>query len=76
MSSKQWTFTVDKHTPSTSWARRGKPEWQDGVTIRVSHRRALELIGVLAGSLRYEEPGCDVHYINLPGELTEDTDDV
>ena len=71
MSGKQWRFEIDKTAPQASWARRGKCEWRDDVTLRLSRRRALDLIRRLAIMLSNKDPGCDVYDVNLPGELIE-----
>lgn len=66
-----WTFEAGKQKPAEQWARKGKPEWPDGLMLAMDRQRALRLISELAKGL--ESTNTEI-VVTLAGTLTENKD--
>jgi hypothetical protein len=65
---KALRYVVDKHVAVES--RPGKPEWPNMLTIEMSRKRAMQIIGELAAQCGREDDGEPVR-LDQPGELQE-----
>lgn len=59
-------FEIGKHVAVES--RPGKPEWPHMLTVEMTRKRALQIIGEIAAQCEREDDGYPVR-LDLPGEL-------
>jgi hypothetical protein len=63
-----WFFNLGAHKPVDQWARRGKPEWPELITVRMNKRQAIAQLASLARQLEARQEEEDFE-MQLTGQL-------
>lgn len=66
---KHTVLHLGNYKPESEWARPGKPEWPDHITVRMTRRQAIKHLGEVVRQLEGDDPTLGVVLLGrLEGE--------